>query len=373
MGANIMKIKSIFCGSLITISFFINIISAKDLKSQLFKPVLCPFKNATIQTNPLLIQKAAKDALLYFDNPNPKYEKMTHSSKIAPKLIDTKKAKKSLEFLVNIIEKDKKRPSFRILDTAFLKKHFNFVKWFGDLEAAKKNKVHIPKWPDGGRLKRGKIKLTGYAVFALNGSYKKTPKYKHALYGIVDPGFMKNDRFKYSRQEIITGVLEKHVQQKQIKPLIWLTQEGLEEAMLQGTAFVTMTDNKTKIFNVHVSNKMDYIKSLDKTKKQKKYWYFKDVTKHQKEQLKFINYGGTVFAGNINDIGLGKIIALFYTNPITQKEDIRLGILLDRGSAFSNNLYQLDLFAGIFKNRQGFKKYMRHLPNTTNAYILVKK
>ena len=118
---------------------------------------------------------------------------------------------------------------------------------------------------------------------------------------------------------------------------------------------------------------MSYDKSLQNGITQKKYWYFKDVTATQKQSLKFINYGGTVFAGNINDIGLGKIIVLSYQNPITKKDEVRLGILLDRGSAFSNNLYQLDLYAGIFKSRDGFKKYMRNLPNTTKAYILAKK
>jgi hypothetical protein len=342
-------------------------------KKELFKPIACPLKYETIQTNPLLIQKAARDALLYFDNPNPKYEKMTHSAKIPSQLTDTKKSKKTLEFLVDVIEKDKKLPSFRILDTAFLKKHFNFIKWSGDREAAKKNNVYIPKWPDGGRLKPGKIKLTGYAVFAMNGSYKKTEKYNHALYSITGKTFKESDRLQYSRQNILNGALEQHRKLGQIKPLVWLTKHDLEEAMLQGTAFVTMPNNKTKIFNVHLSNRMTYDKALNNGKTQKKYWYFKDVTATQKQQLKFINYGGTIFAGNISDMGLGKIIALSYENPITRKDELRLGVLLDRGSAFADNLYQLDLFAGIFKSRHGFKEYMKHLPNTTKAYVLVKK
>ena len=52
--------------------------------------------------------------------------------------------------------------------------------------------------------------------------------------------------------------------------------------------------------------------------------------------------------------------------------EIRLGILADTGSAFVNNLYQLDLYCGIFRNRREFDNWRKTLPNVVDAYILVK-
>jgi hypothetical protein len=42
----------------------------------------------------------------------------------------------------------------------------------------------------------------------------------------------------------------------------------------------------------------------------------------------------------------------------------------DTGGAFIKNLYQLDLFAGIFNSRSELSAYLKHLPVQTDAYIL---
>lgn len=348
-------------------------------KTKLFQPTSFQFSNEIIQTNPLALLQAAKDTLNYFQSKNKTDRDLVKSAILENSIIPSYQAEKTLRFIIKIIETDniKNIDRFRILNPKFLNNHFTFIRWFGDYKTAKKNKVFIPKWPDGGKLEKGKIKLTNYAAFRIYGSYFKTKKYKHALYSIVDKTFEKTTRFRYSKQDIINNKLPKHTFRKKIKPLVWLTRNGLEEALLQGTAIVIMPNNKQKIFNVSQSNGMLYDKTIKNNLYQKRYWYFKEVKDihgtNGTPHLKILKHGGIAFAGDIKNIGLGKIIALRYQNPLTQIMEIRLGVLLDRGSAFSNNLYQLDLFAGIFNNRNQFKKKIRKLPNTVEAYLLIKK
>lgn len=139
---------------------------------------------------------------------------------------------------------------------------------------------------------------------------------------------------------------------------------------MQGSTIVTMPNGKVRTFNVSKSNGYTYDKTLRRPWKQKKYWYFKEVKPHERQ---LINYGGALFAGDLAQLGLGKIIALHYKNPLTKKQELHLGVLADRGSAFSNNLYQLDLFAGIFNTKNQFQRYIKQFPNTVHAYILAKK
>ena len=77
---------------------------------------------------------------------------------------------------------------------------------------------------------------------------------------------------------------------------------------------------------------------------------------------------GVTFAGDILNIGLGKIIAIE-----DSYQNIRLGIIADTGGAFVPNLHQLDLFAGIFPDRTAYQQAVQKLPEYAKAYILLKK
>jgi hypothetical protein len=48
-------------------------------------------------------------------------------------------------------------------------------------------------------------------------------------------------------------------------------------------------------------------------------------------------------------------------------------VIADTGGAFVNNLYQLDLFAGLFDSRKKFTSYLQTQPSCAQAYILVAK
>jgi hypothetical protein len=58
---------------------------------------------------------------------------------------------------------------------------------------------------------------------------------------------------------------------------------------------------------------------------------------------------------------------------MTKKRELNLGVLADTGGAFVNNIYQLDLFLGMFNNKKALKNQQRNFPNTTQALILYKR
>ncbi|MCK4650619.1 hypothetical protein KAT08_00430 [Candidatus Babeliales bacterium] len=335
-----------------------------------FHKINISFDKEMIITNVFALQEAAKDALKAFNEQTLKNKKVTKPLIFDKKIVRSKKVKETLKFIISVIDKDKKnKRKFRILDPEFLNKNFNFIKWSGDAKSAYENNVVISDGKYKGKIPPGKIRLTSYAVFKIDGSYNRTKKFCYALYKIINKKFTKKDRFKYTKQNVLSGILNRKGFKHKVKPLVWLTRDGLEEALMQGTAVVRMPDKRELVFNVDKNNGFVYDKKIKDKKEQKRYWYFR--------RLKYSNFkkgrSGVIFAGDLYNIGLGKIILIRYKNPITRRKEIRLGVLADCGGAFTNNLYQLDLFAGVFKSKWRFKLWLSQLPNTSEAYILVKK
>lgn len=343
-----------------------------------FRPSACPLANETVITNPDALLKAAQYSLYYFNSRRGCDRWFTRSKLLEKDLVTLEQTKNTLKFIIKTIKEDKKKGrKQRILDPQFLKKHFSFIRWHSDTRSALKNKLHLPKWHDQGKLLNGKIKLTSYAIFRRKGNYYKTKHYSCPIYGIVSKEFEKKLRFKYTRQQILAGALEKPHFKKHVKPLVWLSKKDLEEAMMQGSVVVIMPNGKRRFFNVFKSNGFAYDKKLKHRSLQKKYWFFNEINKktriEERRILSFLNFGGVVFAGDYRNIGYGKIIALQYRNLRTRKKEFRLGVLADRGSAFSNNLYQLDLFSGVFNSYRSFKKFIDQFPPSLTAYILKKR
>jgi membrane-bound lytic murein transglycosylase len=176
---------------------------------------------------------------------------------------------------------------------------------------------------------------------------------------------------------VLRGALERKWAKKHVEPLVWLTRNDVEQALMQGSMFVRMPDGKTRLFNVHEKNNKPYIKSIKDRRKQTLYWYFRDIKSkknvHEKKLLDFISLGGATFAGDLKNVGAGKFVAIEYINVQTKKKELKIGILADSGSAFLNNWNQLDLFAGIFDTHWKFKRYIRQFPDAVTAYILKRK
>ncbi|MFH1643622.1 MAG: hypothetical protein ABIA74_00405 [bacterium] len=331
---------------------------------QIFIPTNFNLNYERITSEPTALLKAARDALNYFNSKTDKNITLTKPDKFEIQVLKSKDVKKTLEFIIETIQQDQKTKKFRILDPNFINKNFKFIHWTGN-----KNFLgHANKY----------IRLTQYAVFKARGSYEKQKDYAYPLYAIQNAFFSKNLKDKFSKQEILKGILEKTEFKDMVKPLVWLTRNDMEEALMQGSIIVQMSDGKTKTFNVDVSNNMKYNETfLGRLGRfnQKRFWYFKEVGNINggEEHLKIIKRGDAVFAGNLHSIGLGKIIAIKYKNTETKNIEMRFGVLADKGAAFANNYNQLDYFVGVFDDMNQFKKHIKKLPNYVQAFIMVKK
>jgi len=340
-----------------------------------FHPTSLSFKNEQFVTNPLALQLAAESALRYFKSPRYANSRIIKPWSFDNNILSTNKARKTLEFIISTIKEDnRKKSKHRILDPNFLNKNFKFIKWSGDTSAAYKNKVVIPESLNRGKIPKGNIRLTNYAIFVLNGSYRKNEDFPCALYNIVDKKFAEIDCLKYTKQDVLSGMLNNQENKNKVKPMAWVSRDSLEEVLMQGSALIKMPDNKNRFFNVEKNNGFVYDKKIKDAKEQKRYWYFKEIQdkNFSKTNGVLLNHSGAVFAGDIYNIGLGKIIAIKYKNPLSKCDEVRLGVLADSGGALTNNLYQLDLFMGVFDNKDKFKSRIRNMPNSVEAYILVK-
>jgi hypothetical protein len=263
---------------------------------------------------------------------------------------------KTLDFAIATLQEDlqAKRPS-RLQDPSFIRQHFRTIQWH----------AADPKQPS-----QSKIRITKYAVFTHPGSRTKTAKFDTAIYSLKDP---RAKAAKYTKQEVLAGIYEKGGKEAttdKVEPIAYLTRDGLEEALLEGTILIKFSDGNQGFFNVDRSNEIAYVKGLDR-KQQKRYWYFKPVDKikgyGQAIDSKISIEPGVTFAGDVLNIGLGKLVV------ISSAEGMRMGSIADTGGAFLPNLHQLDFLAGTFDGKPAFDKVVRSLPEYATAYFLVKK
>lgn len=266
---------------------------------------------------------------------------------------------KTLDYLIEITQEDidAKRPS-RLKNADFINQNFKVIRWY-------------PYNPND-KTQTQNIRITKYAIFTHEGSKTKTSVFNIPLYGLKsDDMFYK----KYTKQDVLKGIFEKGgKEQGKAVPLVYLTREGLEEALMEGTLLVKYKDGKSEFFNVDRNNGIAYVKGLDR-KRQKRYWYFKQVNSINGYGNKIENRikvePGVTFAGDVFNVGLGRIVVLNYN--LNGKNKTKIGVIADTGGAFLPNLHQLDYLAGIFKTRQDFINYSKNLPPFVNVYFLIKK
>jgi hypothetical protein len=268
---------------------------------------------------------------------------------------------KTLDFMIVVLEEDiANNRTTRLQNPNFINANFRVIKW-------------SPYNPENSQQK--KVRITKYAAFIHPGSRQKTSKYNTPIYAIKEESGEDKFYTKYTKQDVLSGIYEAGGKEfGKVKPIAYLTRNGLEAALMQGTVLVNFTDGTKEFLNVDRNNGMSYIRGLKATS-QKRYWYFKKV-----DQIKGYGYKidakisikpGVTFAGDVLNIGLGRIIVI-EDNQSGQKR-LKMGVIADTGGAFLPNLYQLDFLAGIFASERDFQKYIRKLPEYTNAYILVKK
>ena len=268
---------------------------------------------------------------------------------------------KTLDFMLVVLYDDliNQRPT-RLKDPSFINANFKVIKW----------KPYNPKSPQ-----QAKLRITKYAVFSHQGSRTPTAQFQIPLYRLEDQ--FTGDKFytKYTKQQVLSGIYnEGQPEAGKAKPIAYLTREGLEDALLQGTVLIKFPDGGSAFFNVDRNNGIPYAKGI-KQRSQKRYWYFKEVEAIQGyggDQVEKIPVKpGVTFAGDVLNIGLGKIIVL--EEGQGDKKQLRLGAIADTGGAFLPNLHQLDFLAGIFQTKADFNGYLSQQQDYAGAYILVKR
>ncbi|PSB19827.1 hypothetical protein C7B76_06790 [filamentous cyanobacterium CCP2] len=263
----------------------------------------------------------------------------------------------TLEFMIATLQEDiANQQPIRLKDPIFINTHFRVMEWT----------AYNPADP-GQRL----LRLTKYAVFTHPGSRTRTETFNVPLYRLREDA--ETDRFylNYTKQEVLAGIYEAGGrEQGRVEPLAYLTRDSFEDALMQGTILINFTDGSSGYFNVDRNNGIAYDRNLSPYQ-QGRYWYFRPVTDikgygHESDAKISIKPGVT-FAGDVLNIGLGRIVVLEYG------QTLQLGMIADTGGAFLPNLHQLDFLAGVFRDRNEFYAQTSSLPEYAKAYILVKK
>lgn len=268
---------------------------------------------------------------------------------------------KTLDFMIAVLEEDiANKQTTRLQDPNFINTNFRVIKW----------SAHNPENPQ-----QKQLRITKYAAFIHPGSREKTSKYNTPVYALKQE--LSQDKFytKYTKQDVLSGIYEPGGKEfGKVKPIAYLTRNGLEAALMQGTVLVNFTDGTKEFLNVDKNNGMSYIRGVKATS-QRRYWYFKEVDAIKgygyKIDAKISIKPGVTFAGDVLNIGLGRIIVI--EDNQNGKKRLKMGVIADTGGAFLPNLYQLDFLAGTFASEKDFQQYIHKLPEYTNAYILVKK
>jgi hypothetical protein len=267
---------------------------------------------------------------------------------------------KTLDFMTAVLEEDisNNRPT-RLKNPSFINENFRVIRWT----------PYNPQKPE-----QKKVRMTKYAVFTHPASKTRTATFNTALYSLKDDALTDKFYVKYTKQDVLSGIYEPGGKEVgRVEPLAYLTRTGLEEALMEGTVLINFTDGSQAFFNVDRNNEIPFVRGVA-PRQQKRYWYFRQVDAIKgygyKIDAKISIEPGVTFAGDVLNIGLGRIAMLEY-NQGGQK-NLRMGIIADTGGAFLPNLYQLDFLSGIFGSQQEFKQYIKQLPEFVNAYILVK-
>jgi len=269
--------------------------------------------------------------------------------------VDLDRVIRTLDFVVRVAAEDTGSAHQRLQDPAFIAQHFAFLAWSSDTASAAVRGLDLPA---------DQIRLTRYLVYRVDGRDQPDGTYAFALY--APPVSCSPDT--YTRQQVMAGVYGPGGQAEG-QAMVFLTRQGVLDALLQGTVQVQLADGQTRLFNVAVNNGRPYQPTLHDPGAQPRYWYFKQVGEVQGWGQIPLRPGATV-AGDIHSLGLGKLIALETRGP-DGGPALRLVVLSDTGGAFADNLFQLDYLAGTFPDRASLDAATRDLPGTVRAGVLL--
>lgn len=298
----------------------------------------------------------------------------------------TERIQETLAYICEVVNEDQQMGrTSRLTDPNFIAEHFELLRWSPDQQRASQLSDDKPLLQ---RLPSDRLLLTKYYVRLTNGQPQQTPETPHALYGLpfdeahlsLDEADAKRDhitRYRYGKQTIVANESSKdqaaHMRNL-APPLIWLSRDDLEGALLQGTAVVNEPSGDRRYFNVHRNNGIAYDRT-QRPEQQQRYWYFKEVPGvlgyGKDANYKIPILPKVTVAGDIFQLGLGRLILL---RTEEQGQPVfRLTVLADTGGAFHDNLYQLDWLSGYYRDWDDYYQANRHISDYADAWLLLKK
>lgn len=334
----------------------------------LFKKTEAPLKGEPIVTDASALTLVADDTAHFLQ----KVSKSTHmrvdNGAFDHHLLSLDDVRETAAFIAEV---GKKNPAL-LKSPWFYNTYFDFYWWHADTKTLEK----MPATPRGWGKPPEYIRTTTYRACKVHGSPVKTKKYTYPLYAVPSdeqgktPDYIRTHheqfiRFKYTLDQIHKGALE---DSSLTRPLAWLDEHDYKEFAMQGTVKVVFEDGKEQMLRVAGNN--------GKTGDQR-YWFtgvvtYKDPRRSQ-FPLKVEPQPDVTFAGNIKELGYGKVILLRGWNRQAERLETRIGLLTDTGGAFKGNLYQLDIFTGYFDSKADYHQKIKGYPHTAQAYILIKK
>ena len=324
-----------------------------------FSPAPPAWDAARVSTDPEALAAAAAEALRYL-RAHPE-DPATGPGLFTELGVDRARVEQTLEWVVRIAEEDLAagQPS-RLQDPAFLAATFEHYRWTPDSAAAAARGLRLP--PD-------QIRLTRYYVPQVEGRATPAPGFPVALY--ADPGPLLRER--YVRAQVFDGAWNADPDGAAAVPLAWLPRAVAHDAMMQGTVEVRIPGADPILLNVDQHNGRTWRPGLG-SEQQERLWYFRAVDRVRgwgragdPAQDKVGLAAGASVAGDIYNLGLGKLVAL--EDP--KSGELRLVVLGDTGGAFQPNLFQLDDFAGAFPDQAALHQATAGRSGTVRAGVLL--
>ena len=328
------------------------------------------WRPARVETDPAALGAVAEEALRYLRTraeADPLAVQPGMLAELGVTLRDVE------ETLALIAETARTAPE-RLSDPAWLAAHFDAYTWTPDRASAAARGLSLPA---------SQLRLTRYLVYQQPGRLSPEGEFRHALYApprdeaglSVEAAEARRDgllRYRYTRAEVMGGIYGPGGAAEGLaEPLVWLTRQGVYEAIMQGTVEVILPDGSRRLFNVDRANGMPYDPAIRDPGQQRRYWYFAEVEgvmgwgpeRAHKVALQTM----VAVAVDVYNLGLGKLVAL------ERGGTVRLAILADTGGAFQPNLFQLDLFTGSYPSKAAFEAATKALGGTAAATILVRR
>ncbi len=258
----------------------------------------------------------------------------------------------------------------KLYDCTFIDKYFTLYRWYAP------DDKYETCFPQGHCTFPHCLRITHYNVAKLHASTHKKGEYVIPLYEKpsdehnkcpeeIRQNKSKHIRFSYGRKKIMRGILDNKKEMK--KPFAWVMVSEYKNLVRQGSGMLAFSDGTHAMVEVAAHNGM---------KGDDSYWYcalIPEVPQGKKYHHKIRPLPGVSFAGDIENVGLGKLLCTIGINQETGKREAHLGVLMDTGTAFKNNPYHLDLYMGYFDNPLHFVAHSKKFPASGQVYILIKK